>query len=84
MGKVKSEYEIECIAKACKIADDAFTYILDYIKVGMTEIEIRDELENKMRKLGAESTSFDTIIASGPNSSKPHAICSDRKIQSRL
>lgn len=80
---IKEEYEIECIAKACKIADDAFSYILDYIKVGMTEIEIRDELENKMKKLGADGTSFDTIVASGSNSSKPHAICSDRKIQSQ-
>ena len=80
---IKEEYEIECIAKACKIADEAFTYILDYIKVGMTEIEIRDELENQMRKLGAEGTSFATIIASGQNSSKPHAICTDRKIESQ-
>lgn len=80
---IKEEYEIECIAKACKIADDAFSYILNYIKVGMTEIEIRDELEDYMKKLGGEGISFDTIVASGPNSSKPHAICSDRKIQSQ-
>ncbi len=80
---IKEEKEIEYISKACNIADDAFSYILSYIKVGMTEIEIRDELENYMKQNGAEGVSFETIVASGPNSSKPHAICSNRKIESQ-
>ncbi len=38
-----------------------------------TEIEIANFLDFRMRELGAAGLSFDTILASGINSSKPHA-----------
>ena len=41
---------------------------------GVSEREIRDELEYKMRKLGADGPSYETIVASGPtNAALPHA-----------
>ena len=46
---------------------------LDFIKPGKTEIEIANFLDFRMRELGAAGLSFDTILASGINSSKPHA-----------
>ncbi len=78
---VKTSEEIEKIAMAESIGDKAFEHILGYIKVGMTEKDIALELEYTMKKLGAEGLSFDTIVASGPNSSLPHAVPSDRQIQ---
>ena len=78
---VKTSEEIEKIAMAESIGDKAFEHILGYIKVGMTEKDIALELEYTMKKLGAEGLSFDTIAASGPNSSLPHAVPSDRQIQ---
>ena len=77
---VKDEYEISCITRAAKIADNAFGYIVDYIKPGMTETEIALELEFYMRRNGAEALSFDSIIASGVNGAMPHATPGNKKI----
>jgi len=78
---IKSEYELECIKKAESIGDIAFTKVLDFIKVGMTEKEVAAYIEYTMKLNGAEKTSFDTIVASGVNSSMPHAVVSDKKIE---
>ena len=76
---IKDEEEIESIKKACKITDDCYTYILNYIKPGMTEKQIAREIDDYYYK-NAEGTSFETIVASGENSSKPHAVPTDRQI----
>ena len=78
---IKDEEEISYIEKACYITDECFKYICEYIKIGMTEKEIALEVENFFRNNGAEGLAFDTIVASGKNSSKPHAIPTDRKIE---
>ena len=78
---VKDENELELLARAEQIGDEAFTHILDIIKPGMTEKEIALELEFFMKKQGASKLSFDTIVASGPNSSMPHAQVTDRVIE---
>lgn len=70
---VKSDEELEYIAKAQSITDAAFSDVLGIIKPGMTEIDLQVELEYLMAKHGAEGLAFDTIIASGQNGSKPHA-----------
>ena len=77
---IKDEEEIENIKKACQITDECFSYILNYIKPGMTEKQIAREIDDYYYK-NAEGTSFDTIVASGENSSKPHAVPTDRQIQ---
>lgn len=77
---IKDEEEIENIKEACKITDDCFEYIVNYIKPGMTEKQIAREIDEYFYKY-SEGIAFDTIVASGENSSKPHAIPSDRKIQ---
>ena len=79
---IKDEEEIESIKKACKITDDCYNYILNYIKPGMTEKQIAREIDDYYYK-HAEGTSFDTLGASGENSSKPHAIPTDRQIQEK-
>ena len=78
---VKEEKEIEYIEKACEITDKCFTHILSYIKRGMTEKQIAFEMERFMIENGADERAFETIVASGPNSSKPHAIPTGRKIR---
>lgn len=78
----KEQDEIEAIQKACKITDDAFEYICNNMKEGMTEKQIAFELEKYMIAKGADGVAFDLIVASGPNSSMPHAIPTDRKIES--
>ena len=77
---IKDEEEIEYIKKACKVTDDCFEHIVNYIRPGMTEKQIAREIDYYYYK-HAEGTSFETIVASGENSSKPHAVPTDRKIQ---
>ena len=57
------------------------TQLLDELKPGMTELEISARLQYLMLVGGAERMSFDPIVAGGPNSSMPHAVPTDRKIQ---
>lgn len=77
---LKDDEEIKNIKKACRITDDCFKFLLEYIKVGMTEKQIARKIEEYYKE-NADGLSFDTIVASGENSSKPHAVPSDRKIQ---
>ena len=79
---IKNEEEIVNIRKACEITDKCFEYIINYIKKGMTEKNIAREMERFMIENGAEGLAFESIVASGENSAKPHAIQSDRKIVS--
>nr|WP_106779835.1 Xaa-Pro peptidase family protein [Lysinibacillus timonensis] len=78
---IKTNEEINIIKVACEIADNAFTHILNVIKPGITELEVSNELEFFMRKQGATSTSFDTIVASGMRSALPHGVASDKVIE---
>ena len=56
--------------------------MLDFIRVGRTEKEIQLELDYYMLKNGAEALSFDTIALSGSNTSLPHGVPSDKKVES--
>ncbi len=81
MRAVKSSFEVECIKKAQEISENAFSFILDFIKEGVTERQTALELDFLMLKNGADALSFDTIVVSGKNSSLPHGVPSDKKIQ---
>ena len=78
---IKDSDEIKYITKACNITDDCFEYLLNYIKIGMTEKQIANAIERFFRINGADELAFDTIVASGTNSSMPHAVPTDRKIE---
>ena len=79
---IKDKEEIINIQKACEITDNCFSYILGYIKPGMTEKQIANEIE-EYYKQRTDGLAFDTIVASGENTSKPHAVPTNRKIQGK-
>ena len=79
---IKDKEEIINIQKACEITDNCFSYILGYIKPGMTEKQIANEIE-EYYKQRTDGLAFDTIVASGENTSKPHAVPTNRKIQEK-
>lgn len=79
---IKTPTELRIIKKAGEIADAAYEHIQGYIKPGVKEIEIANELEFFMRKQGATSSSFDMIVASGYRSALPHGVASEKEIQS--
>ena len=73
LRSVKEDWEIERIARAEAVGDQAFDDILGFLKPGLTELQVAARLEYTMKQLGAEKLSFDTIVASGIHSSMPHA-----------
>jgi len=79
--QIKSKEELVLLKKAEEIGDAAFMKILDFIKPGITELEVAAELEYQMKKHGASGFSFDTIVASGIHSSMPHAIPDEKIIE---
>ncbi|HIU26087.1 MAG TPA: aminopeptidase P family protein [Candidatus Copromorpha excrementigallinarum] len=78
---IKTADELMKIMKAAAMGDICFSHILEYIKPGMTEKEVADEIERTLMGLGAQGLSFPTICVSGENTTQPHGEPSDRKIQ---
>lgn len=81
LRRSKKDYEKKKILEAQAIAEAAFSHILGFIKVGVTERELGLDLDYFMLKNGAEALSFDTIAISGKNTSKPHGVPSDKIIE---
>ena len=81
MRRIKTPRELERIKKAEAIGDQVFTEILTFIKPGMTELEIAARIEYLLKLKGAEGLSFNAIVASGINSSMPHAVPSQKKVE---
>ena len=77
----KEEWEIDLMKKAQAITDKAFEEVLPRIRVGMSELELQAELIYCMYKNGGTGLAFDPIVVSGPNTSLPHGVAGERKIQ---
>ena len=74
MRAVKDEEEIALMKRAQAITDAAFAHMLEFIRPGLTEKQIKLELENFMFENGADGLAFGSIVAAGPNAANPHAI----------
>ncbi|OLS39427.1 Xaa-Pro dipeptidase [Alkalihalophilus pseudofirmus] len=77
----KDSDEIKLINDAAEIADAAFSHITGFIRPGISELDVSNELEFFMRKQGAASSSFDIIVASGFRSALPHGVASEKMIE---
>lgn len=71
---VKDAGEIERMKAAQAITDAAFAHIVAFMRPGMTERAVQIELEDFMRRHGAEDLAFSSIVATGANGASPHAI----------
>lgn len=71
---IKEQPEIDAIAAACRIADEALAEVIaaGRISPGRTERQVARALENAMYDGGAEAPSFETIVAAGANAAMPH------------
>jgi len=78
---LKTDEELENIAKACKIAEKAFLQAIATIEEGMTERRLAAELEYRFKLNGASDKSFDTIIGFGENSAVPHHETGDKRLK---
>ena len=78
----KDADEIRLMRRAVRIAQDALEATLPFIKIGMTEKEVANELVTQLLRCGSEpEMPFSPIVSSGPNSANPHASPSERKLQ---
>jgi len=73
----KDPEELGLLQRAIDIGDQAFEQTVSQLVVGMTEKQAAWIFEKAVRELGAESISFDTIVAVGPNAARPHHATSD-------
>jgi len=80
---IKDESEIEKLRKAAKLADEVMGETIEYICPGITERDIKKKIEELFIQKGADGLSFESIVASGPNSSMPHYCEDSRAIQKR-
>ncbi len=78
---IKSQEELESIKAACAIAERAVEDAFGILHEGITERDLKQFIENRMAALGAEETSFDTIVAFGKNSAVPHHETGDDKLK---
>jgi Xaa-Pro aminopeptidase len=78
---VKDESERDAIRRAGEITGKAYERFAEESFVGRTERELAWRLDELFRELGADAPAFETIVASGPNSARPHARPTDREMQ---
>ena len=78
---VKQEIEIQSVISAQRIAEKALEHAMGLIRVGMTEKELALAIDFFMLRNGAQAVSFETIAISGANTSKPHGVPTDKKIE---
>jgi Xaa-Pro aminopeptidase len=82
LRQVKERAELERIADAAAVTDATMEHVIGQLAIGKSEQEIALEIEVHMRTHGAEDVAFKPIVASGPNSSRPHASTTDRTLES--
>ncbi len=78
---VKTPKELSLIKAAQKLTDETFDFILPRIESGRTEREIMLDMEFFMRRNGSEGTAFDFIVVSGKNTSLPHGVPTEKRIE---
>jgi Xaa-Pro aminopeptidase len=77
----KDETELSYLRKAGEIADDVMLGVREFLRRGVTEKEIHDEIVRLFEKFGAPELSFSPIVASGPGGSMPHYQRNDRALR---
>jgi Xaa-Pro aminopeptidase len=78
---VKSVTELTQMRRAARLISDVFEQVVRKIRPGISELELAAEIDFRMRILGAEGPSFETIVASGPRAALPHARPSSKRLR---
>ncbi|MHA1370853.1 MAG: M24 family metallopeptidase [Promethearchaeota archaeon] len=79
LRSIKTDAEIKDLKEAVKITAEILEDVPNWVRVGMTEREIRARIETEYLKVG--EVAFETIVATGKNSANPHHNTSNVKIK---
>ncbi|MEX6261596.1 M24 family metallopeptidase [Staphylococcus haemolyticus] len=80
LRNIKNESEIENIREAAKLADKCIEIGTEFLKVGVTEREVVNHIENEIKKFGVSDMSFDTMVLFGDHAASPHGTPGERKL----
>jgi Xaa-Pro aminopeptidase len=78
---VKDETELEAVRQAAALTSEAYARFAEETFVGRTERDLAWRLDELFHELGAEAPAFETIVAAGPNSARPHSRPGDREVE---
>ncbi|PTG55816.1 peptidase M24 family protein [Staphylococcus chromogenes] len=81
MRNVKTQEEINVLARAAELADECMRIGEAYLKEGVTEREVVNHIENEIKAYGVHEMSFDTMVLFGDHAAAPHGTPGDRKLQ---
>ncbi|HEV2236917.1 MAG TPA: Xaa-Pro peptidase family protein [Ktedonobacterales bacterium] len=78
---IKDDDELAAIARAVAITDATMAHLLTFVRPGMAELAVADEIARYLRAQGSDGMAFDPIVAGGPNAALPHAVPSARPLE---
>lgn len=81
LRNVKEPWEIDLMKTANRIAEKAFTELLNDVKPGKTEKQLAARFDYLMALGGSDGVSFDTILLTGAHTSMPHGVPEDRVVE---
>lgn len=79
---IKTQEELVSLKAAADLNFQAFESVLPFFRPGVTELQIAQELEFSLKRLGGEAKAFDFIVASGIRGALPHGVASAKQLQS--
>jgi Xaa-Pro aminopeptidase len=83
LREVKDANELRHMRAAARVASQVVEHAIRAARVGMTELDLAAEIEYRIRKLGAEGPSFETIVASGPRAALPHGRATSKRLKEK-
>jgi Xaa-Pro dipeptidase len=82
MRMIKDQTEIEILKEAAKLADKAIQYGIASLTVGCTELQVKNQIEQKLREEdGITHMAFETMVLFGERTALPHGEASDAKLR---
>lgn len=81
---IKNKEQIALIKRAVDIIDDCYEATLEYVKGGMSELDIANFIQKFVLEHGGEGLSFDTIVAFGEGGAEPHHVPTDAKLEAGM
>jgi len=77
---IKEPAELEAMARSCRLNEEVFRRMPEFLVPGVTEKKLAWEFEKLFRELGASELAFSPIVAVNENGALPHAIPGDKAV----